>query len=114
MHTTRIGLASLIALLASACAADSDKINSNLECAASISAVSQLAVKGELDTDAEFQSKSLYSLMTHLNKYAIPNGLREAEAFEQVNTLRDSMMETQTPSKLLNRAKSCIRKTPVR
>lgn len=112
MNKTTIGMATSIAVLATACAGESSGVNTNLECAATISAATQLLVRGELETDAEFLSKALYSSMTHLNTYAIPNGLREAEAFEQVNALRDEMMEAQTPSKILSRAKSCIRKTP--
>lgn len=112
MNKTTIGMATCIAFLATACARESSSVDVNLECAATISAATQLSMRGALDTDAEFDSKALFSSMMHLNTYAIPSGLREAEAFEQANGLRDSMIETQTPSKLLSRAKSCIRNTP--
>lgn len=112
MHNMAVGIATGALLFASACAGDSGTVNTNLECAAYISAATQLSVQGDLETDAEFDSKALYSSMTHLNTYAIPNGLSEAEAFEQLNALRAPMMDSEQPSKLLNRAKSCIRNTP--
>ena len=96
----------------SACAQDIDQSDSNLDCAALISAANQLSVKGDLETDAEFDRRALNSSMTHLNSYAIPAGISEAKAFEELKTRRGELIEATSPSSILDRAKTCVRKTP--
>jgi len=95
-----------------ACTADAEKTDSNLDCAALISAASHLASKGQLKADPHFDSRALTSSMTYLAAHAIPNGLREPEAFRQVDARRAELIETTTPSAILVRAKTCIDNTP--
>jgi hypothetical protein len=96
----------------SACTPGGSAETSNLECAAVISAASQLAGKRKLKTDAEFDKKALASGMTHLNTYAIPKGMSEKEAFEHLNARRAELIAEASPSDILQRAKTCIEKTP--
>lgn len=99
-------------LVLCACTADADKADSNLDCAALISAASHLSSRGQLKADPEFDRQALTSSMTYLAAHAIPNGLREPEAFRQVNERRAELIETTTPSAILVRAKTCIDNTP--
>ncbi|MCR9271192.1 MAG: hypothetical protein NXH72_14460 [Hyphomonadaceae bacterium] len=99
-------------ILIAGCAPSAGKPNANLECAALINAASQLSARGDLDTEPEFNGQALFSGMMHLNTYAIPNKITEAEAFEQMNSRRDTLIETNSPSRIFKDAKSCIRKTP--
>jgi len=99
-------------LMLYACTESADKAESDLDCAALISAVSQLSLKGQMESEPDFHSKALTSSMMYLNAHAIPNGLREAEAFKQVRVRRAELIETTSPSTILLRAKTCLEKTP--
>jgi hypothetical protein len=99
-------------LVLGACEVSAEKADSNLDCAAMISAANQLSLNGQLKSDPEFDSQALASSMMYLNAHAIPNGLREAEAFKQVNARRAELVDTTSPSTILDRAKTCISKTP--
>jgi len=99
-------------LLVNACTLDSGKIDSNLRCAAMISAASHLSAKGDIGLSASFSEKALFSLMMHLNSYAIPNGIREAEAFTQLDAQRDAPIQAKSERKIRDGAEACIRKTP--
>lgn len=110
-RSTLLGML-LIPFIGIACAGDANNVDSNLDCAATISAASHLAARGELEVNADFNAQALVSGMTHLNTYAIPAGLSERDAFDQLNARRDVLIETRSPSKILGQAKSCLRKTP--
>lgn len=111
LRSTMLGML-LIPFVGIACTGDASKVDSNLDCASLISAASQLAARGELEVDADFNAKALFSGMMHLNTYAIPAGLSERDAFDQLNARRDMLIETRSPSRILGQAKSCLRKTP--
>lgn len=112
MRNSIIAYSVLAIFLIAGCAPSAEKLNRNLECAALISAANQLSLRGELDTGSEFDGQALFSGMTHLNNYAIPNQIPETAAFEQMNARRDALIETKSPSSILKSAKSCIRSTP--
>lgn len=112
MRRSAIISAVFLALVGTACTGDASKVDSNLNCAAMISAASHLAARGELEIAPDFNAKALISGMTHLNSYAIPAGLSESDAFDHLNARRDVLIETRSPSKILGQAKSCLRKTP--
>lgn len=97
-----IGIISCFSL--SACKPEAE---SHLDCAALISAATYLVRDGKVENDAAFMKHALLSMMTHLNTYAIPKGLREAEAFKELNALRASLIETQPPNEIMSRAKRC-------
>lgn len=99
-------------LVLCACTADADKPDSNLDCAALISAASHLSSRGQLKSDPESDSQALASSMTYLAAHAVPNGLREPEAFKQVGARRAELIATTSPSTILARAKTCIDNTP--
>lgn len=112
MHNVIMISGMLLVCGVSACSQSIDQPDSLLDCAALISAANQLSVKGKLETDAEFDGKALVSSMTYLNAYAIPAGIREANAFEKLNSRRDELIDTTLPSSILDRAKACVRNTP--
>lgn len=96
----------------SACDQGGAKTGSHMECAALISAASHLSAQGKLEMGNKFQSQMLASMMTHVAAHAIPNGVSEEDAMAQVNERRVELIEAQSPSRILGRAETCIRKTP--
>jgi hypothetical protein len=109
--------ASLAAMLmAAACAemAPAPAADSHLDCAALISAANHLSVQGRLKTGAAFDREAPGASMTHLNAYAIPAGIREPEAFKQVNARRDELKKSETPERIYERARACVLRTPGR
>ena len=81
----------------------------NLECAAMISAADRQGsnVKSSGNWTAT-SNDILVGSMTHLNTYAIPAGLREAEAFKQLDTLRTKVMREVSGAEIIERAKVCL------
>ena len=94
-------------------AAESDKVDSNLDCAALISAANALVVSGKVDNDPHLAKRALTSSMAYLNAYAIPKGIKEAEAFEEVKSRRAALMESLPPVEVMSRAKRCLDRSPL-
>ncbi|MEZ6012469.1 MAG: hypothetical protein R3C08_11430 [Hyphomonas sp.] len=88
------------------------KADSHIDCAALISAADHMMADGTLAPDTDFQSKILVSARTHLNAYAIPEGISEMDALAAVNTRRDELRTSIAPEQILDRAKACVAKTP--
>ncbi|MCA8898562.1 MAG: hypothetical protein R3C00_09180 [Hyphomonas sp.] len=112
----RIPVAAALLALA-ACTPSGDgaapaKADSHLDCAALISAADHMMADGRLAPDKDMQSKVLVSAMTHLNAYAIPQGIAEKDAFAAVDARRDELMASTAPEEILSRAKACVAKTP--
>lgn len=97
-----IGIVSCFSL--SACKPEAE---SHLDCAALISAATYLVRDAKVENDPAFMKGALVSMMTHLNTYAIPKGLRETEAFKELHALRASLTETLPPNEIMSRAKRC-------
>ncbi len=87
-------------------------VESNLECAALISAADVLVRNGSAEKDPVLAKRALVSSMTYLNAYAIPKRIKEAEAFEQVKSLRATLIETNPPVEIMSRAKRCADRSP--
>lgn len=87
-------------------------VDRNLECAALISASTHLYVQGEIALETEDYNKTLVSGMTYLNRYAIPNGISEGDAFAELNARRDELMQKIKPEQIKSRALSCMSRTP--
>lgn len=87
--------------------------DSNLTCAAIISGATYLGLKGTIEIDRAFTKRALSASMTYLNSYAIPKGLKEPQAFEELNALRASLMEELEPAELMARAKRCVERSPI-
>jgi hypothetical protein len=81
-------------------------------CAAMISAADHLIVSGRAPADAAIRSNGLVASMRHLNAWAIPNGLRESDAFSRVKKERGRLLGNLSGSKIVARAKVCIRQLP--
>src|SRR5262245_37990880 len=69
-------------------------------CAAIIGAASQLVTTGRVAADDSATPKGLNAAMTHLNAWAIPKGLKEREAFDNVSKERDRLLKEVTPSQI--------------
>ncbi|MBU1209720.1 MAG: hypothetical protein KJ587_00425 [Alphaproteobacteria bacterium] len=89
-----------------------ERIDSNLECAALISAANALVISGKAENDPGLAKRALVSSMTYLAAYAIPKGIKEAEAFEQVKSLRATLIESLTPVDIMSRARRCADRSP--
>ncbi|MBR1213821.1 hypothetical protein [Bradyrhizobium sp. JYMT SZCCT0180] len=92
-------------LLAAACSPQGDD---HFTCAAMIGAASQLVTTGRVAADDSVTPKGLYAAMTHLNAWAIPKGLKEREAFDNVLKERERLLRQVTPNEIVERAKVCI------
>jgi hypothetical protein len=75
-------------------------------CAALISAADRLIGVGELPASVLASDESF--AMWHLNAWAIPKGLKEAEAFDAVNRERERLLASLTPEEIGRRAKKCV------
>ncbi len=98
--------------LAACDTAEGLKADSNLACAALISAATVLISRGKAENDPALMKRALVSSMTHLNTYAVPKNMREADAFAELNAQRQTFMETLTADQIIHRAKRCVDRTP--
>jgi hypothetical protein len=87
-----------------------ERLDSHLECAALISAATVLVSRGQAEQDSTLQKQGLVGLMTHLNSYAIPKGLREAEAFAELKALRSDLIGSLQPAAIMKRSNRCLRR----
>lgn len=86
--------------------------DSNLDCAALISAATVLVRRGKAENDTALMKRALVSSMTHLNAYAIPKGMTEAEAFEELKSVRENFLENRSADEIMRRGKLCTDRTP--
>lgn len=89
------------------------RVNANLECAAMISAANKLVGEGKRGNNPALAKRTLVTSMAYLNAYAIPNGLREAEAFDDVKSHRAILIETHSPAEMISRAERCMSRSPL-
>lgn len=114
MKTSAMMLTVFSGFALSACnPAGGERIDSNLECAALISAANNLMLNGKIENDPAFAKRALISSMTFLNAYAIPKGIPEAEAFKEVKDLRGTLIESVPPIEVMNRAERCVKRSPL-
>lgn len=109
---TRIS-AALLALVLSGCGAVAGG-NPSLDCAAYISASTYLHMGGKIQLDAEIYNQGLFSLGMYTAKYAVPNGVSEAEATALIKARRQELIEGVAPEAVKRRATACVRKVPRR
>jgi hypothetical protein len=95
-------------MLAAACSPQAGGGDDHFTCAAMIGAADQLVTTGRVAADDSIKSKGLYAAMTHLNAWAIPKGLKEREASDNVLKERDRLLREVTPNEIVERAKVCI------
>lgn len=90
------------------------EIDSDLNCAAVISAASYLMARGKISDDAVSSNKDpLVVMMTYLNTYAIPKGLKEADAFKELEKQRSTLTASVPSSEIVNQAKRCMDNSPM-
>ena len=82
--------------------------DANLTCAAMISAASYLVASGKTEQDAVSVKRGLVSMMTYLNTYAVPKGLKEPEAFAELKSERETLMAKMSPGDIIARARLCM------
>jgi hypothetical protein len=51
---------------------------------------------------------ALTASMTHLNAWAIAEGIKEAEAFDALNKERDRLLAELAPEEISSRARRCL------
>jgi len=92
---------------------DVSGVDANLNCSAMISAANSLVVSGKVESDPDLAKRALVTSMTYLNAYAIPKGLKEADAFTEVKAHRATLIETLSPHEVMSRAKRCMERSPL-
>ena len=88
----------------------SSGVNKNLQCSAMISAASQLVAQQKMPPDPLVSEQGLLALMTYLNRYAIPAGLSEPDAFKELEAVREQLIAETEPGDILAEARTCIEK----
>jgi hypothetical protein len=73
-----------------------------------ISAADHLVTAGRVATDALVVQRGLTGMMTHLNAWAIPQGLDESAAVERVDSERERLLDELPPEEIVARARLCI------
>lgn len=91
---------------------EGDGVDANLQCAALISAASELVRTGKAENDPVLGKQALGRSMLYLNAYAIPKKLKEPEAFAEVKSLRAKLIDTRPPAEIMDRAKRCVDRSP--
>ena len=87
-------------------------VDSNLECAALISSADMLVRNGNAEKDPVLAKRGLVTSMSYLAAYAIPKRIKEPEAFEQVKSLRATLINSHPPGEIVRRAKVCAERRP--
>lgn len=77
-------------------------------CAALIGAADRLVARGALPASAFARDEALLSAMGHLNAWAVPRRLPEADAFAQVNRERDRLVGSVPAAEIGRRAGACV------
>ncbi|MCR2832908.1 hypothetical protein [Parerythrobacter lacustris] len=80
----------------------------HLACAAKISAFDRLLGEGKVAAMPDGTGDRLVAMMTHLNSYAIPQNIREPDAFAALNALREQFLAEQKPDAIRADAMECI------
>lgn len=102
----------IIAIGLVSCSGAMSGVDPDLDCAANISASTYLHVGGQIDLGDDNYRKALFSLGVYTAKYAIPNGLSEADTTAEIKALREQLVTAEKLERVKSRAVSCIRKTP--
>jgi hypothetical protein len=92
--------------------AEGERRDSNLECAALISASTYLVAGGKAEKDPALDKRALVTMMTHLKTYAVPKGIRERQAFDELTSLREALIGSRPPREIMSRAKRCAEQIP--
>lgn len=92
--------------------AGGNRVDYNLECAALISAADVLVRNGTVEKDLVLAKRGLGSSMAHLNAYAIPKRIKEAEAFKQLKSHRETLISSRPAAEIVDRAKGCASRSP--
>ena len=80
----------------------------HLSCAAQISAFDRLLVSGKAETLPAGTGDRRIGMMTHLNAFAVPQDIREPDAFAALNELRDTLLAEREPDEIRSKAIDCI------
>lgn len=80
----------------------------HFHCAATIAAYMDLTLRKEIEHDRELFPRSVTAQMVHLNNWAMPQGLREKDAFARVNEERDSILASRSAEEIVAEARACV------
>ena len=84
----------------------------NFTCAAMLMAYAGAARDGDIAYDEELVPTSLMSVMYHLNAWAMPQDIREPDAFAQVQEEADRMRAVMSEEELVDYARWCVENKP--
>lgn len=80
----------------------------HLRCAALISAYNGLANSSVVKPDPERDPRQLETMAWHINAYAVPQDIREDDAFLALKRLREELVATQSSQEILDEARICM------
>jgi hypothetical protein len=92
--------------------AEGESAASNLECAALISASTYRVASAKAETDPVLKKRAPTTPMTYLNAYAIPKGIKQKQACEDLTSLRKDLMRSRPPGHIMSRARTCVDRSP--
>lgn len=101
-----------MALSISACGIGPGGKPDNFGCAAMLAAYTQAVRDGDIAHDNELTPQAYMAVMYHLNAWAMPQNIREPDAFAQLNAEADRIRESTSAEEIVETARWCIANKP--
>lgn len=101
-----------MALTVSACGLVPDPKPDNFGCAAMLVAYTHALRDGDIAHDKELTPQAYMAVMFHLNAWAIPQDIREREAFAQINAEADRIRGETGAEEIVETARWCVENKP--
>ncbi len=101
-----------MALTVSAYGFVADAKPDNFGCTATLAAYTHAVRDGDIAHDKELTPQAYMAVMFHLNAWAIPQDIREREAFAQINAEADRIRGEISAEEVVETARWCIDNKP--
>lgn len=101
-----------MALTTTACGMGPDGKPDNFGCAAMLTAYAQAVREGDIAHDNELTPQAYMAVMFHLNAWAMPQNIRETEAFAQVNAEAERIRADTRAEDIVETARWCAENKP--
>lgn len=95
------------------CSSQDVDTNKNLRCAAMISASAFVITDGSSKSETSMLPKTVYAGQMYVNLYAHDTGQESRAVTPDVHQVRDTLVESLDPEKIVSRAKKCISRLPI-
>ena len=101
-----------MALTTSACGLGPAGKPDNFGCAAMLAAYTHAVRDGDIVHDEVLTPQAYMAVMFHLNAWAMPQDIREPEAFAQINAEADRIRANSSPEEIVDTACWCVENKP--